>query len=292
MVGLGNYRVRIVLDLVLDPDPDPGELVTRYIRTGSIGLDVLLGGGWVRGHIHEIWGEPGSGKSTVAETALHELERGEQAMWMILGTELPRRPSTALVCQPRNAELAFCIMETFLGGRGALVVVDSANGLVRQAELDGDPGYTPHPQREYAAELNGLKKVCADHGGTVVFLSKPRDHDRQPIRGTGISEKARSRVRLHVKQVHQDESRLVEATVRGIDGASALFPILPGTGIDWASELASMALKTGIATRKGSWIDLNPLGFHGLKEFAREIEDNVRLAVELDERIRERPNPT
>lgn len=261
--------------------------MATYIRTGSLGLDLLLGGGWQRGAIHDIWGESGAGKTTLAEHALWELDSNEEALWMSLGTEVPHRPSRASVCLPRNAEQAFYIMEMFLSGSGSLVIVDSANGLIRAREIDGDPDYVPHPQREYKDELNGLKKVCASKGGTVIFVSKPRDKERQPVRGTGISEKARSRVKLSIDHLYQDERRDIRAEVKD---KTTMFHMRPGTGIDWSLELARMALERGLAVQNGSWIAYAGHLFHGIEAFAAEIEDNTRLEISLDEQIRSMGN--
>jgi hypothetical protein len=264
--------------------------VDGYIRTGSLGLDILLDGGWKRGALHDIWGEPGSGKTTLAEHAIWELEPGQRALWMSLGRELPHRPTGAAVGQPRNAEQAFYIMETVLGGSIDLVIVDSANGLIRKREMDGDPDYEPHPQREYKDELTSLKKVCKNNNSTVIFLSKPRDRDRQPIRGTGISEKAHTRVELRVVHQYQAENRDIRASARqgfGNDVGSTIFHMRPGTGIDWALEMAKLAVHYGVAEQRGSWIYCTPERYHGMTEFANEIEANTRLAVALDARILE-----
>jgi recombination protein RecA len=191
-----------------------------------------------------------------------------------------------MVAQPRNAEQAFWIMETCVIGSVDLIVVDSANGLVRKAELDGDPDYVPHPQREYKDELNNLKDACRANGAIVIFLSKPRENDRQPVRGTGISEKAKDRVRLKIVNRHQDESRLIEAWVHGKEDSAALFSMNPGTGIDWAGETASLALKFGLAERDGSWINYEDETFHGFARFRELIYKDMALAVDLDDHIR------
>lgn len=255
------------------------------LRTGSLGLDILLDGGWKPGSIHEIWGTPGSGKTTLAEHAIWELEPGQKALWVSLGTEIPHRPTGALVAQPRNAEQAFYIMQTCVLGDVDLIVVDSANGLVRQRELDGDPDYVPHPQREYKDELNRLKEYCKGSGAIVIFLSKPRDRDRQPVRGTGISEKARDRVQLKIWRHQQDETREIAAYVRAKD-KETVFTVHPGTGIDWADELARLALHYELAERNASWIGYNHERFHGIAEFKAYLTDNTRAAVDLDESIR------
>lgn len=256
------------------------------LRTGSLGLDIILGGGWKPGTINEIWGGPGSGKTTLAEHTVLELPTGKQALWMSLGTEIPHRPSGALVCQPRNAEQAFWIMDTCVLGNIDLIIVDSANGLVRQRELDGDPDYVPHPQREYKDELARLKEYCKATGSVVIFLSQPRDKERQPVRGTGISEKAKDRVYLKILQEHQDGSREIKAGIKDVE--PTVIGIDPGTGIDWSVELVHLALRYGLAERRASWIECNGERFQGTATFAMHIEENTRLAVDLDEQIRAR----
>jgi recombination protein RecA len=264
-----------------------GPTLTDRIRTGSPGLDLLLGGGWERGTIGEIWGEPSSGKTTLAEYAVSNLDAGEQAVWMHLGTEVPHRPVAAFLASAGSAERAFEVISASVQCGVSLVVVDSANGLVRQAELDGDPNYTPHPQREYRRELNELKAECAAGNALVLFLSKPRDRDRQPVRGTGISEKAAQRVQLRIRVEHQDGTREVMAAA---NGAHTVFTIVPGTGIDWAIDLARLAIRFGIASQRGSWTEYSTSEVRGrvqgIKAFAAVIESTPRLAVELDEMIR------
>lgn len=255
------------------------------LRTGSLGLDILLGGGWKPGTINEIWGEPGTGKTTIAEHALLEMPAGRKAMWVSIGTEIPHRPTGALVAQPRNAEQAFYLMETCVLGDVKLIVVDSANGLVRQRELDDDPDYVPHPQREYASELNGLKSACQMHGAIVIFLSKPRDRDRQPVRGTGISEKSKDRVRLKLMREHQDGSREISASVHG-QGEETVIGIDPGTGIDWSTELVHLAIRYELAKVRSSWIEYRGEKFQGTAAFSFYLEENGDACNDLDEEIR------
>jgi recombination protein RecA len=259
--------------------------VADYLRTGSLGLDIVLGGGWKPGTINEIWGEPGSGKTTLAEHAIWELPSGKKALWMSLGTEIPHRPTGALLAQPRNAEQAFVIMQTCVIGDVDLIVVDSANGLVRQRELDGDPDYVPHPQREYKDELNRLKEYARDARAIVIFLSKPRDRDRQPIRGTGISEKAKDRVQLRVWQEHQDGSREIQFRTKTGE-TEGVFSMNPGTGIDWAGELARLSVQYELVHQRGAWYEVNYERVLGIKQLAEFIADNTRLAVDLDAQIR------
>lgn len=256
------------------------------LRTGSLGLDILLKGGWKPGTVNEIWGEPGSGKSTLAEHAVWSLQDGK-SLWMSLGQDRPHRSlgPQAMVCQPRNAEQAFWIMDTCVRGDVALIVVDSANGLVRQAEIDGDPDYVPHPQREYKDELNGLKVGCKSSGAIVLFLSKPRDRDRQPVRGTGISEKAKDRVELRIAHQYQDDTRDIKVTVKGADDHTSI-RMEPGLGIDWSLELAHLAVRYEVVEKIGNWYETGHARFHGIKALAEAIEDDSRYAGYVEDAVR------
>jgi recombination protein RecA len=262
--------------------------MAKYLRTGSLGADILLNGGWKPGTINEIWGEPGSGKTTLAEHAIWELPDDAKSLWMSLGQEHPHRSMgpQAMVCQPRNAEQAFTIMETCVLGDISLIVVDSANGLVRKRELDEDPDYVPDPHREYKNELNGLKQAVRAHGAIVLFLSKPRDRDRQPIRGTGISEKAKDRVRLKIVRQHQDEKREVEAWVHGKEDAGTVFTIEPGHGVDWAKELFHLGVRYHLIQSKGSWYEWKGVRVQGETQAACLLRDRPDLSIALDNDIR------
>lgn len=255
------------------------------LRTGSLGLDILLGGGWKPGTINEIWGEPGSGKTTLAQHAACSVPEDGSCLWAVCGSEIPYRiADQTAVTFPANSEQAFERITAAALNGVSLIVVDNANGLVRQRELDGNPDYVPHPQREYKDELNLLKRACRKSGTIVLFLSRPRDKDRQPVRGTGISEKARDRVTLRIVHAHQDGSKEVEARVRG---DSTVLKIGPRAGIDWASGMACVALQYGVAVRKGSWVEYDGTMFHGISEFATHIWASRKAAADLDSKIRE-----
>lgn len=257
---------------------------TATMRTGSLSLDTALKGGWKTGSIVEVWGDSGTGKTTLAQHALYELPMASDALWLAVGTETPRRRLEAALALPGSAEEVFRTAEAAVREGARLVVVDSANHLMRQRELDGDPEYIPDPHREYKAELASLKIACKDTGGTVMFLSKPRDRERTPVRGTGISEKAIQRVRLRRLRQGQDGSMTVIAEVKG--GGEASLVINPGTGIDWAEDILRLAVDHELVTTSGSWYTINGVQLQGKTQGCEYIRTNPGVAVELDEKIR------
>lgn len=260
------------------------------ISTGSIGVDGLLNGGWKRGAIAEIWGGPGTGKTTLAQHAVNDLESSLEALWINVGTEVPHRAIRASVVSPKTAEEVFSITSTAVRMGAGLIVIDSANGLIRSREFEGSPDYEwyykPSPHREFKIELDMLVYDCDMNASTVIFLSKPRDRERSPIRGTGVSEKASQRVTLKVLHSYQDGSKRIEASLK--DGSSCEYVIRPGSGIDWAEEFLRTAVEHDIVTKRGSWYILPgaPTGLHGEADAVRYIRDYPSVAAYLNREIR------
>lgn len=261
-----------------------------YISTGSIGVDGLLGGGWERGTIAEIWGGPGTGKTTLAQHTVNDLEPPLEALWISVGSEVPHRAIRASVVVPKTAEDVFSVAGAALQIRAGLVVIDSANGLIRSREFEGssdyDPWFMPSPHREYKAELDNMVEQCYVSNGTVLFLSKPRDKERAPIRGTGVSEKASQRVSLKILHASQDGSKRIEASLK--DGSSCEYVIRPGSGIDWAEEFLRTAVEHDIITKRGAYYNM-PGNYgtpHGVDEAVRYIQSYPSVAAYLNREIR------
>lgn len=259
------------------------------ISSGSVGVDGLLGGGYDEGTIVEIWGGPGTGKTTLAQHAVNDLEPPREALWLSVGQEVPHRAIRASVVAPRTAEQAFTIMSAALQIRAGLIVVDSANGLVRSRELPGSPDYasyyTPSPHREYKVELTQLKDECEMYKGTVIFLSKPREKERNPIRGTGISEKASKRLNLKIVYSGQDGTKRIEASLK--TGESCEYVLRPGSGIDWAEELLRTGTEHDIVSKRGSWYVMpDSHTVQGQEEAIRYVREYPAIAAYLNREIR------
>lgn len=266
-------------------------------QTGSIGLDRALGGGWKPGHLYEVWGDPGSAKTVLALHTVESVVRARrEVLWVDLcdGVRHMDNAPQVIVGRPRNAEQVFqmslmACYDKFIGA----VIVDPTQNLVRQRELEGDPEYVPHPQREYRAELNELKTAAMVSGTLVLFVSQPRDKERQPVRGTGISEKVEYRVHLHPDVVHQDERREIQAAVKHVPGKStqhqaAYFHVNPGMGIDQGLELAQMAVDHDLIQRRGQWLHpRKDMGFQGVRQLARALNGDSNLFYEIDQRVRQ-----
>jgi recombination protein RecA len=120
------------------------------IPTGSISLDLALGGGIPKGRIIEIYGPESSGKTTVCLHAVAEVQKAggtaayidaEHALDPAYAKRLGVNTDNLLISQPDSGEQALEILETLVRSNAVdIVVIDSVAALVPQAEIEGDMG--------------------------------------------------------------------------------------------------------------------------------------------------------
>ena len=122
----------------------------ELLPSGSLSLDLALGGGYPKGRIIEIYGPESSGKTTLTLHAIAEMQKqggtaafidAEHALDPAYAKRLGVDTDNLLVSQPDNGEQALEIVETLVRSNAVdLIVVDSVAALVPQAEIDGDMG--------------------------------------------------------------------------------------------------------------------------------------------------------
>ena len=121
------------------------------IPTGSIGLDMALGGGGVpRGRVCEIYGPESSGKTTLCYHIMAEAQKSggvaayidaEHAFDPEYAGRCGLNLDNLLISQPDNGEQALEIAETLVrSGAVDVIVVDSVAALVPRAEIEGEMG--------------------------------------------------------------------------------------------------------------------------------------------------------
>ena len=160
---LVNDAKRAVLDKAL------GDILKRYgdgsimrlgeahsmtvetIPTGSLSLDIALGvGGIPRGRITEIYGPESSGKTTICQHIVAEVQKiggtaayidMEHALDPVYAARTGVDIDNLLVSQPDTGEQALEITETLVrSGAVDIVVINSVAALVPRSELEGDMG--------------------------------------------------------------------------------------------------------------------------------------------------------
>src|SRR3989304_7825792 len=122
----------------------------EWISTGIPQIDSIMGGGFPRGRIIEVWGAEGGGKTTLAlvgaasaqnrgnTVAYIDAEHGVNPGWV---SKLGVSMNDLFFAQPSYAEEALDIVEKLIETEQfGLIIVDSVAALVPKAELEGEAG--------------------------------------------------------------------------------------------------------------------------------------------------------
>jgi len=196
-----------------------GDIGVEAISTGAIGLDLVIGiGGIPRGRITEIYGQEGSGKTTVALHVIAEAQRqGGEAAFIdaehafdasyakALGVDLDR----LLVSQPDCGEQALEIADALVrSGALDVFVVDSVAALVPRAELEGEMGdQLPGLQARLMSQaLRKLAGSVSRSNTAAVFTNQVREKigvmfGNPEVTPGGRALKFWASVRLEVRRV-------------------------------------------------------------------------------------------
>src|SRR5699024_7523617 len=126
---------------------DEEDMQIDRISSGSLVLDTLLGGGFPKGRIIEIYGPEASGKTSIALTAVGNVQKeGGLAAFVdlehaldpeyaeVLGVDM----DTLAVSQPSSAEESLDLVLNLINTEMMdIIVVDSIAAMAPLAELEG-----------------------------------------------------------------------------------------------------------------------------------------------------------
>jgi recombination protein RecA len=328
-LAVGNIEKQFGKGAIMALGDDEERPDIPVMSTGSLGLDIALGGGYPRGRIIEVYGPESSGKTTLTLHAIREMQQAggaaafidaEHALDIKYARTIGVDPSKLLVSQPDSGEQALEICESLVrSGAVDLVVIDSVAALVPKAEIEGDMG-DPHmglQARLMSQALRKLTGITHRSGATIIFINQLRQKIGvtfgNPETTTGGNAlKFYASVRLDVRRVGQiksgEETIGVRTRVKVIKNKcappfrEAEFDMRWGNGIDQAGEILDQALSLGVIEKSGAHLSFGGehLG-HG-RERAREallgkapLFQTIRAAVEAkagDRRASGRPTGT
>lgn len=286
------------------------------IHSGSIGLDLALGGGWPKGRIIEIYGPESSGKTTLALHAIAEAHKkggiaaiidAEHAFDPIyasrLGVEVDN-PDKFLFTQPSNGDEAIEVArELIKTGEVDIIVIDSVAALTPKAELQGDVGdakmglharLMSQAMRMLTGEISKTKTV-------VVFINQLRDKLNvmwgSPETTTGGNAlKFYASIRCDVRRIGQnkdgDEVVSNKTKVKVVKNKTfppfrnCEFDIVFGEGISKAGEILDIGAEVGVLKKSGSWFSFedSKLG-NGRDACMALLNDNPELMDAITEQI-------
>lgn len=157
------------------------------ISSGSLVLDGILGGGFAKGRIIEIYGKPSSGKTSIAiSTAANVQKDGGTAVYIDVENAFDPNYAQALgvnldelfFAQPASAEQALDLVADLTdSGMVDLIVVDSVAALVPKAVLEGNAEdlTVGALARLMSKQVSKLIRSASKRGTTVIFINQTRD---------------------------------------------------------------------------------------------------------------------
>lgn len=256
------------------------QVAVNTYPTGSISLDMALGGGFPQGRIIEVYGPESSGKTTLALHVVAEVQQrgglaafidAEHALDPEYASRIGVNLDDLLISQPDTGEQALEICETLVRSNAVdIVVVDSVAALVPRAEIEGEMGdaHVGLQARLMSQALRKLTGVIAKSKTTVVFINQLRMKigvmfGNPEVTAGGNALKYYASVRLDIRRTEQikDADNVIgnHVKVKVVKNKIAApfkiaeFDIMYNEGISKAGDLIDLATNRGIVQKAGAW---------------------------------------
>lgn len=284
------------------------------VPTGSLSLDIALGGGIPLGRIIEIYGPESSGKTTLSLHVLAEIQKkggtaafvdAEHALDPEYASKIGVDLDDLLVSQPDTGEQALEITETLVrSGAVDIVVVDSVAALVPRAEIEGDMGdsHMGLQARLMSQALRKLTGVINKSKCTVIFINQLRMKigvmfGNPETTSGGNALKYYASVRLDIRRTETikdgDQATGNHVKVKVVKNKVAApfkiaeFDIMFNEGISTAGDLIDLAVKHELVGKAGAWFSYKDEKIGQGREAAKQfLKEHPEVMEELDKQIR------
>jgi len=312
-------RIRKLYDdesiFLLSDFPEPG---VRFTPTGAYVFDIALGGGIPRGRYTEIFGEDGSGKTTLCQHIVANAQR-EGLVCMFMDVENSVDLDYMRACgvdvdalyfsQPGSQEEALGIAEVLINsGEVGVIVIDSIAALSPAAESEKEFEDKNVTAMRRAKLLNVFfRRTCRAvraKNVAVVFTNQLIDNTKSFWGGTkqpgGRGIKHYSSMRISLKRKYKGEIELGDNMI-GQDiefnivknkvsepFKSGIFTIIFGRGLDRAANILEAAVLLGVVSKRGAfYVYEGETIAKGRAACINTLQNNPEMIELLDERCRE-----
>ncbi len=255
-------------------------MVVDVVPSGCLSLDIALGvGGVPRGRIIEIFGPEASGKTTLAQHIVAEVQKlggiaafvdAEHALDPEYAKKIGVNINELLISQPDTGEQALEIVETLVRSNGVdVIVVDSVAALVPKAEIEGEMGdsHMGLQARLMSQALRKLTGIVSKTKTVVIFINQTRQkigvffgNPETTTGGTAL--KFYSSVRIEVRrsaQIKQGDkiigNRVKAKVVKNKVSApfrATEFDIMYNEGISKAGDMIDTGVEWGVIKKSGN----------------------------------------
>jgi len=295
--------------------------IARF-SSGSISLDLALGGGFPVGRIIEIYGPESSGKTTLSLHAIAEVQRNggkaafidaEHALDLSYAKKIGVDVDALLVSQPDDGEQALEITETLVRSGGIdIVVIDSVAALTPRAEIEGSMGdsHMGLQARLMSQALRKLTAIVSKTNCSVIFINQLRMKigvmfGNPETTAGGNALKFYCSLRLDVRRIDKILEKAVGETgdAQEIVGnktrvkvvknkvappfRQAEFDILYARGISKEGDILDTGVRFGIIEKAGAYFrhGEDTLG-QGREQAKQYLVENPKLTASLEKEIK------
>ncbi|MEK7153913.1 MAG: recombinase RecA [Patescibacteria group bacterium] len=291
-----------------------GNTHVETISTGSISLDLALGGGLPKGRVVEIYGPESSGKTTLMLHAIAEVQKNggtaafidaEHALDPTYAKRIGVDVDNLLLSQPDNGEQALEITEALVRSNAVdIIVIDSVAALVPRAEIEGDMGDSlPGLQARLMSQaLRKLTGVINRSKATVVFINQIRmkigvmfGNPETTTGGNALKFYASVRMDIRrIGQIKQADTVIGNRTrVKVVKNKiappfrEAEFDIMYNAGISHSGDVLDLAVVGGLVDKSGAWFAYNDQKIGQGREAAKTyLSQNPKIMEELSTKLK------
>jgi recombination protein RecA len=288
----------------------------EVIPTGSLALDIALGvGGVPRGRVIEVYGNEGSGKTSLSLSIVAEAQKlggvaafidAEHAVEPLWAAKLGVDVENLYISQPDTGEQGLEIVDVLVrSGAVDVIVVDSVAALAPRAELEGDMGdaHVGLQARLMSQAMRKLSGVISKTKTCLIFTNQIREKigvmfGNPETTPGGRALKFYSSVRIEtrrgaqIKDGQEVVGNQIKATVRKNKVAppfmTAEFDIMFAEGISKEGNLIDVAVDRKIIQKSGSWLsyDDERLG-QGRENAKKYLKEHPEIFEQIEREVRE-----
>ncbi|MDP2918484.1 MAG: recombinase RecA [bacterium] len=284
------------------------------IPTGSVSLDIALGiGGVPRGRVMEIFGPESSGKTTLAQHIVANVQKkggvaafvdAEHALDPDYAKKIGVNINDLFISQPDTGEQALEIVETLVRSNAIdVVVIDSVAALTPRAEIEGEMGasHMGLQARLMSQALRKLTAAISKSKTTVVFLNQTRmkigvffGNPEDTTGGKALKFYSSVRIELRraaqIKQGDKIIGNRVKAKVVKNKVAPPFqtceFDIMYNEGISYEGDLIDIGAFYKVLDKRGTWYQFGEqqLG-QGREASKKYLRENPKISQAIEKQI-------
>ncbi len=286
----------------------------QFVSSGSLSLDIALGGGWAKGRIAELFSWESGGKSTLAASlAVNVQKEGKTVVYVDAEHAVDMEYFEAIgidsennwiMCQPSDGEEGLEIVREFVKCEEiGLIVIDSVTALVPKAVLQGEAGDAKMglQARLMSSMLPTMIKMARESGCIILFINQLREKigvmygsPETTTGGNALKFYASQRVKLTKGGTNKDGEESISNTVKAQviknkvapPFKKAEFDIVFGEGIDRFTETLNIAVELEIVKKSGSWFNYGTVKLgQGMNNVKALLLDNTEVYQEIEDKV-------